>query len=310
MRTTALFPSAKVFAIALASGMVALLGALASCSGGSSTAAPSDGGPTGEASGDTGTTGDGQGVPPPLDCQSTLALDPGFGTNGIAATPPGFAAASLAAEPLLLAPLPDAGVILMAGKAIVKLRGDGSVDETFQPDQVFFDPDVDRRPAALAVGPSGAVAVAWSVQRNSGPPGSFTVGRLTPAGALDPSFGQNGASPVPPFVGDAGSLQVQSARLVFGPDGSLHVLEAVQQGGAAAVMFLSKFDASGHLVATYATRAASRFRWRRRSASRRAATGTRSSASASPGKASSCLSTRAGAPIRRSATMVALPPTS
>lgn len=143
------------------------------------------------------------------------ALDPTFGTGGIASDPPGWAT-SIAVQP--------DGDIVATGEVdgmegdltVVRYTTSGAVDTTFGTNGIaafdFGDPVQNGLAPALAHRPDGTIVVAGTTFANE--TDSAAVGVLTPDGAPDDSFGTDGMVTTP-------DLQVTS--VLAQPDGDVVV---------------------------------------------------------------------------------------
>ncbi len=113
-------------------------------------------------------------------------VDPGFHGD----SPPCLAQESGQSKPsfLKVLPLPDGRIVLTGGCGVVRLLADGSADPSFGTDGLLSIPVRTRK---VVVASDGAVTFAtWDTPQ--GP----QLTRVTPGGAIDPSFGNAGHAAV------------------------------------------------------------------------------------------------------------------
>jgi hypothetical protein len=225
------------------------------------TASCSDDAATSTAAGDASTdspsrTGDGGPLPPaPLDCTTPLAITSTFGTAGVVRLPASFTDLTESTVTPQLFPQADGSVVVGVGKAIALLRPDGVVDQRFQPDYVFADPDHEREVVAVTVDADGALIALW--KRDGETPSSppvFELGRLAATGKLDPAFGNGGITALPDVAGDGGAISTTATHLTFGADGAIYVWGTAagpSAGSGPTSTFVTKLDGDGHAVTEY-----------------------------------------------------------
>ena len=145
----------------------------------------------------------GQAIPPSGNGQvlvakydSTGQLDAGFATQGIYLSTLPSADGSFLATALAQ----DAGGnLLVAGGygqgsvLVLRLTADGQLDSTFGTDGLTTIP-VGSIANSIAIQPDGRIVVGASDLNEAGRP--MVVARLTPSGAVDPSFGTNGVTEI------------------------------------------------------------------------------------------------------------------
>jgi uncharacterized delta-60 repeat protein len=124
-------------------------------------------------------------------------LDPGFGTDGVAATDLGPTTFD-SSEPATAVALQPDGRIVAAGWsrsdfAVVRYLPDGQLDESFGAGGIAtVDFGTDDRAWAVAVQPDGKIVVAGQALVLEWATHDFAVARLTADGALDPTFSGDG----------------------------------------------------------------------------------------------------------------------
>ena len=158
-------------------------------------------------------------------------LDPNFGTDGVSLVgPAGSQLDSMAlardGEVVLGGSLarPDRPAVL-----VLRLLPDGTPDPGFGTGGAVDSAaaGVPGRARDVIVLPDGSVAVAAAPELGRVDPGTFVALRLTPAGAFDPAFGQDGVADVlttPQRMTEGGA-----AAIAAGPDGSF-VLAGTARG--------------------------------------------------------------------------------
>ena len=142
------------------------------------------------------------------------APDPGFGTNGVVEIGVGDGSC-----PRGVAAAPDGGVLVLGNGAftLLKLDIDGVLDLSFGTEGRL---DLDVLPVAFATSASGEIVVSGVLKTDRSQSRLF---RLTPDGALDPSFGNGGIRLNPP---NGAGLD-----LAIGPDGQVATIHQVIQEG-------------------------------------------------------------------------------
>ena len=148
--------------------------------------------------------------------------DPTFSGDGLVLeTPPGADNATVHA----IAPA-GGGALIVAGQIeqtfmVARYRDDGTLDPAFGEGGVRRITSTERpqgRASAVAVRPDGRIVAAGGTGSGDGAESAFTVARLTPSGAPDPSFGGTG------LVTETFDGRSSAAALVPLPDGRLYAV--------------------------------------------------------------------------------------
>jgi len=165
-------------------------------------------------------------------------LDTTFGTGGKAAVDFGGDDFGMAMARQADGRILVAGRSSAAGAVVARLRATGTLDPDFGGDGRVTLPGGGRASAVL-VQPDRNIVVAGNAMGS----GVMTVTRLTPTGALDPTFGAGGTASI-----DFGSLADLAAGAALQPDGKIVVAGYTQASEDVAV---ARLNANGSPDATF-----------------------------------------------------------
>ena len=205
-------------------------------------------------------------------------LDPGFGEDGIAVVGPDGAHASALA-------LTHDGVVLVGGGVpvadgdaplVLRLAPDGTPDDTFDGDGAWNAGATTLRGWARAVLPAADGSVTFAV--GAAPGGVFAsalvAARLTPAGALDATFG-GGDGISEAVLGVAPARDGGATGIVSGPGGRVVLAGTVTGRGSRAEGAVVRMLPDGSIDPAFGRAGAVRLTARARTARRRARAGAR-----------------------------------
>jgi uncharacterized delta-60 repeat protein len=170
-------------------------------------------------------------------------LDPAFGKGGIVYTHAedgieiGY---GQYAEPSLVAPTTDGGVVINLESRLIRLTESGALDAAFGGAGTV---DAPGPVEAILAAPDGGIVVAGGPSK-----GPAAISKLGPTGALDPSFGNAGTTPL--------SLPAGSDldQIAAAPEGGILVGGLESSGAGCApcqTPFLTRLTAAGRLDPTY-----------------------------------------------------------